>query len=302
MKRRALIAKNPIYGPRRFHNLHELVLFHNRGFPIRGDRYTSHHAGQAIYIVLLPNAHGRLAPFGKAPRGIVDELRLFLLGANMEVDDENLVIYSKRVYDCFGWFCDEDVKEMTDDLTVKVSENPYLKGLECITQATNPLGAHPLLAIPAFFHHNLGFLRFSAHLIVYNTTNNGTLTEVWLPKTAMYDLEGRQATFSTEEPSLDTSRNTHILLEKADDAGVKLSQFAGFVKPEAVIRHLALRADRAFNPRESTVFSMGVPVDSVLVSGKPSIMFERLKVDELIEELLSRQFTPDASMALTQFL
>lgn len=115
---------NPMYGPRRFRNLHELVLFHNRGLPITGDRYTSYHASQDIYTVLLPDVHGQLVPFGKAPRTIVNDLRPFLLDANMEVDDEDLVIYSKRVYDCFGWFCDEDFVVLTDDLKGQSIQEP----------------------------------------------------------------------------------------------------------------------------------------------------------------------------------
>lgn len=302
MKRRAITVANVISGPHQFNHLYELVLFHNRGFPIGGDKYTSYHSGQEKYVILLPDLHGILVPFGKAPRRIVDGLRDFLLNANMEVDDENLVIYSKRSYNCFGQLFDEDITDLTNDIKHQVSGNPYLKDLEYLTQEMHPLGAHPRLTVPVFLNHNLGLLNVSAHLIIYNTANDGDLNEVWLPQTATYDLEGRQATFIATPPDLNTADPLHTLFKKSEEEGTNLPYSREFIELEGMVRHLALRADGTFNPKESAVFSLCVPTDFTLASNKPGLKFERFTVDELIEKLLSRHFTPDASMALTYFL
>ena len=285
-----------LYGPHKFRNLLELVLFHNRGFPVGGDRYTSYHEGQEIYTVLLPDHHGMLVPFGKAPWRIVDDLRLFLLNANMNVDDENLVIYSKRAYNCFGWFDDEDVENVANDLKNQVSGNPYLKGLKHLTQEMHPFETYPLLTIPGFLHHNLGLLNVSAHLIIYNTANDGALHEVW------YEFEGRQATFSAVVSSPDTDEPLDILLEISVEGETGLPNLGMGAKLEGIVRHLALRADGTFNPKACTVFTFHVPTDFTLTSNKLEFNFERVAVDDLIERLLSRQFTPDASMAFTYFL
>lgn len=143
-----------------------------------------------------------------------------------------------------------------------------------MTQEKKPLGAHRLLAIPAFPHHNVGFLTTSEQLTVYKTTTKGTLNEVWLLQTATYDLEGRQATFSAEPHDLDTSGNVPILLQKADDAGVKLSRFAGFVEREALVRHLDLRADRTFQPQK---------VRRVLLARSPGFRIAELRASVLVE-------------------
>lgn len=64
---------------------------------------------------------------------------------------------------------------------------------------------------------------------------------------------------------------------------------------------MALRVDGIFSPRAFSVSSLCVPTDFTLTSNKPNVQFGRIEVEELIGNLLSRQFSPDAYVALTYF-